>query len=108
MRKIPLGLLSGTVLGILDGLSAFFVPEAAGMMTTIMVGSTVKGLVGGLAAGLIARRSTSIAATAAWSAVVGVVLSVLAAIPSGAYVQIVIPGTIVGLLTGAITQKWGR
>lgn len=108
MKKIPLGLVSGTALGLLDGLSAFFVPSAADMMTTIMIGSTVKGLVGGLAAGLIARHSPSVWATTLWSGVVGAVLSALAAIPTGAYAHIMIPGTIVGVLTGAITHKWGR
>jgi hypothetical protein len=108
MKKIPLGLLSGTVLGLLDGLSAFFIPEAAAMMTEIIIGSTAKGLINGLIAGLIARNSTSVLNCTLLSGAAGVVLSVLSAIPSGAYVEIVVPGTIVGLLTGFITAKWGK
>ena len=108
MKKIYLGIVAGTVLGLLDGLSAFFVPEAAGMMTEIIIGSTVKGLIGGIIAGFIAKKSTSVLTTTLWSGLVGVVLSLLAAIPSGAYLQILVPGIIVGLLTGFITQKWGK
>ncbi|TND09617.1 MAG: hypothetical protein FD123_974 [Bacteroidetes bacterium] len=108
MKKIYLGLLAGTLLGLLDGLSAFLIPEAAGMMTEILIGSTVKGLIGGLAAGLIAKKSASVMMTVLWSGLAGIILSVLAAIPSGAYVEILVPGTIVGLLTGFITHKWGK
>lgn len=35
MSKILLGAIAGTVLGLLDGFSAFFIPEAADMMTEI-------------------------------------------------------------------------
>jgi len=108
MKKLPLGLLTGAALGLLDGLSAFFVPEAAGMMTEIIIGSVVKGLVGGLVAGLVANRSASVSGTTLWSGIAGIILSVLAAVPSGEYLHIVIPGTIVGLLTGFITHKWGK
>lgn len=108
MKKMYLGLIAGTILGLLDGLSAFFIPEAAAMMTAIIIGSTAKGLIGGIISGLIARKSNSIITTSLLSGLVGIVLSVLAAIPSGAYTEIIIPGTIVGLLTGFIVQKWGR
>jgi hypothetical protein len=108
MKKIPLGAISGTILGLIDGLSAFFIPEAASMMTEIIVSSTIKGLVNGLIAGVIAKRSASILMTTIWSGLAGIVLSILSAIPSGAYVEIIVPGTIVGLLSGFITAKWGK
>lgn len=108
MNKIPLGLLSGTVLGLLDGLSAFLIPEAAGMMTEIIIGSTVKGLVNGLIAGFIAKRSQSLLTVTFWSGLTGIVLSILAAIPSGAYVEIIVPGIFVGLISGFVVAKWGK
>jgi hypothetical protein len=108
MKKLPLGIMSGTLLGLFDGLSAFFIPEAAGMMTEIIIGSTVKGLINGLIAGLIAKRSGSIFNCTIISGLSGIVLSVLSAIPSGAYIEIVAPGTIVGLLSGFLTAKWGK
>lgn len=108
MNKILLGALAGTVLGLLDGLTAFFIPEAADMMTEIISGSTVKGLIGGIIIGFIAKKINSILNVTLLGGLVGIVLSVLAAIPSGAYDEIIIPGTIVGLLTGAIIAKWGK
>jgi hypothetical protein len=108
MKKIPLGLLSGSILGLLDGLSAFMVPEAAGMMTQIIIGSAGKGLINGLIAGAIARKAISILNVTLLSGLAGLILSVLSAIPSGAYLEIVAPGTIVGLVTGFITAKWGK
>lgn len=108
MKKIYLGIIAGTVLGFLDGLSAFFIPEAAPMMTEIIIGSTVKGLTGGLIIGLISKKTSRMWSTVAWSAMVGIVLSILAAIPSGAYVEILIPGVLVGVLTAVIVHRWGK
>jgi len=108
MKKLPLGSVAGTTLGLLDGLSAFFIPEAATMMTEIIIGSTIKGLVNGLIAGVIAKRFTTILMVTIWSGATGLVLSILSAIPSGAYVEIIVPGTIVGLLSGFITARWGK
>jgi hypothetical protein len=84
------------------------IPEAAGMMTEIIIGSTVKGLINGLIAGFIARKSDSVLTVTLLSGVTGMILSALTAIPSGAYAAIIVPGTIVGLLSGFITSKWGK
>ncbi len=108
MKKIYLGLISGTILGLLDGLSAFFIPEAAPMMTEIIIGSTIKGLIGGLIIGLISGKTTGMFGAVLCGATVGIVLSVLVAIPSGAYMEILIPGVLVGTITGVIVQRWGK
>lgn len=108
MNKIILGLLAGTLLGLLDGCSAFFIPEAADMMTEIIIGSTVKGLINGLIVGLIARKVSSIAMLGVYGALAGLILSFLAALPTGTYVEIIVPGVIVGFLSGLITGKWGK
>ncbi|MBS4041651.1 MAG: hypothetical protein KGZ81_13770 [Flavobacteriales bacterium] len=108
MKKVLLGAITGTILGLLDGLSAFFIPEATNMMTQIIIGSTAKGLIGGIIIGVFVKKITSILNVTLLGGLVGIVLSILAAIPSGAYVEILVPGTIVGLLTGAITAKWGK
>ena len=107
MNKLTLGAAAGAVLGLLDGLSAFLIPEAADMMTEIIIGSTVKGLITGLLAGIIAKKSRSMLNTILLSGLAGMVLSALAAIPYGNYAEIMIPGTVVGLLAGLITHKWG-
>jgi hypothetical protein len=48
MEKPMVGVLVGGGLGVLDGLSAWFSPEARTMMVAIVVGSTLKGLVTGI------------------------------------------------------------
>jgi hypothetical protein len=108
MKKIPLGLLMGAVCGLLDGLSAFLIPDAASMMTQIIIGSTVKGLINGLVAGVVAKRTMSVTTVTLLSGVTGIVLSVLSAIPSGAYVEIIVPGIFVGILSGFVTARWGK
>ena len=107
MKKVQLGLLSGFVLGLLDGLSAFFVPEAREMLGMIITSATTKGIITGLAIGLIARKVEGIPKNVLIGGGIGAVLSALAAIPSGSYVQIIAPGIIIGLLIGFIVSKWG-
>jgi hypothetical protein len=106
MNKPMLGLTAGTILGALDGLSAWFSPEARPMMLAIVTGSTIKGMVTGLLAGFIARRWNSLPVGVLAGLVIGFALSSLAAIGQGGhYLEIVLPGMIVGALTGFVTQR---
>ena len=50
MNPTKVGILTGGVLGVLDGLSAWFYPEARPMIAAIVVGSTIKGILTGIAA----------------------------------------------------------
>jgi hypothetical protein len=107
MSKPVLGLTVGAILGFLDGASAWFSPEARPLMVTIVVGSTLKGLATGLIAGLVARWRRSMALGIAAGLIVGFVLSSLAAIgQDGHYLEIVLPGMLVGALTGFVTQRY--
>jgi hypothetical protein len=107
MSKPVLGLAVGAVLGFLDGASAWFSPEARPLMLTIVVGSTLKGLATGLVAGLVARWRRSLALGITAGLVAGFVLSSIAAIgQDGHYVEIVLPGMLVGALTGFVTQRY--
>jgi hypothetical protein len=113
MSKPVVGLLLGAVLGLLDGLSALFYPEAAPMIAQIIVGSTVKGLITGLAMGFFARKLRSVPAGALLGLALGLGLSFLAAQapnPDGKhhYFEIMLPGAILGLLVGFATQRFGR
>ena len=109
MSKPVLGLTVGAVLGFLDGASAWFSPEARPLMLTIVVGSTLKGLATGLIAGLVARWRRSTALGIGTGLVAGFVLSSLAAIgQNGHYLEIVLPGMLVGALTGFVTQRYPR
>ena len=107
MSKPVLGLTVGAILGFLDGASAWFSPEARPLMATIVVGSTLKGLATGLIAGLVARWRRSMALGIGAGVLAAFVLSSLAAIgQDGHYLEIVLPGMLVGALTGFVTQRY--
>jgi hypothetical protein len=113
VSKTVLGLLLGTALGLLDGLSALLHPGTAGMIVPIVIGSTVKGLVTGVVMGLLARKLHSTWAGVLGGLAVGLVLSYLAALapdPEGRhhYLEIMLPGAILGGIVGFATQRFGR
>jgi hypothetical protein len=109
MSKPILGIVMGAVLGTLDGLSAWFFPDARPMMMTIIVGSMVKGVITGLLAGLIARSWQSDAVGVVSGVLIGGVLSTLAAIgQAGHYMEIILPGMLLGALVGFVTQRYPR
>jgi hypothetical protein len=107
MSKTAFGMLVGGVLGLMDGLSAWFYPEARTMMAQIIIGSTVKGIVTGGIAGWIARRLRSIAAGVGVGVTAGFALSTLAAQGQPDHFwAIVLPGMLVGAITGFATQRY--
>ena len=107
MTKPVVGILAGGVLGVIDGLSAWFYPEARLMMVPIIVGSTLKGLLTGLSAGLVAKWKQSLMLGVAAGAGVGFVLSSIVAVGQPAnYWEIVMPGMLVGVISGIICQRW--
>jgi uncharacterized membrane protein YeaQ/YmgE (transglycosylase-associated protein family) len=112
MNKIVVGLLSGLILGAMDGATAWFTPEARSMMTGIMVGSSIKGMIVGLLSGWFARKVQS----TRWGIVVGSALGLLFAFLVAAmnaaqgksyYLQIMLPGFVVGAIIGFLTQRLG-
>lgn len=114
MNKPVLGMALGALLGIFDGLSALVsAPETAPLIVGIVIGSTFKGLLVGLIAGWFATRVNSVPAGMA----VGLVLSaffafLVAAMPNAEgghyYWQIMLPGSVLGLIVGYATQRYGR
>lgn len=115
MNKIVLGLVLGTVLGALDGLSALLSgsEEVKAQIVGIVIGSTFKGLIAGLLIGWFARRVNSLPKGLLFGFAVGLVLAgIIAAMPAEDgkhyYLEIMIPGSIVGLIVGFATQKYGR
>ena len=107
MSKPAMGLIVGAVLRFLDGASAWFSPEARPLMIMVVVGSTLKGLGTGLVAGLVARWRRSMTLGIGAGLVAGFVLSSLAAIgQDGHYLEIVLPGMLVGALTGFVIQRY--
>src|SRR5580704_10228428 len=108
MNKILLGLLLGTVLGAVDGLSAWFTPAVRTQLVGIVVGSTIKGLIAGVAIGFFARKVHSLALGILFGLAVGFVLAfIVAQMQHGYYLEIILPGSIVGMIVGFATQRFG-
>jgi hypothetical protein len=105
-------MILGGILGVFDGLSALVsAPETAPANTGIVIGSTVKGILAGLAIGFIARKSSSMAVVVLSGLVIGaalaglvVFMNVQAGQPPYA-LEIILPGSIVGLIVGYATMK---
>jgi hypothetical protein len=114
MNKPVLGLLLGGFLGVFDGLSALLsAPETAPGIIGIVIGSTFKGVLVGALAGWFARRVHSVKKGMLFGALCGAFFAFLVAVmpqPSGVhyYWQIVLPGTVLGLIVGYATQRYGQ
>ena len=114
MNKPVLGLLLGGVLGIFDGLSALIsAPEVAPDIVGIVIGSTVKGIAAGALIGYIATRVQSQQALLIAGLAVGAFFAFLIAAipqPDGTHYwwQIMLPGSVLGLIVGYATQRYGK
>jgi hypothetical protein len=108
MNKILLGVILGAVLGAFDGLTAWFTPEVRSELAGIVVGSTIKGILAGAAIGFFAKKTQSLALGILFGLAVGAFLAFLVAyMQGGYYFQIILPGSIVGIIVGYATQKYG-
>ena len=112
MKQVVAGLLLGLGLGAIDGATAWFYPEAHSMMGRIMLRSSVKGMVIGLLCGWFARKVHS----TTWGILVGSALGLLFAFlvaiadtvnGQHPYLQIMLPGFVVGAIVGFLTQRIG-
>ncbi|MEO7359826.1 MAG: hypothetical protein ABI120_05820 [Gemmatimonadaceae bacterium] len=114
MNKILLGVILGGILGAVDGTSALIsAPEVRPEIMTIVLGSTFKGLVAGAVIGWFARRKHNLP----MGIVFGLVIGALCALPFALgtdpttgkvyFWEILIPGSLVGLIVGYATQRYG-
>ncbi|HYZ85432.1 MAG TPA: hypothetical protein VE621_13565 [Bryobacteraceae bacterium] len=112
MNKPLFGLVLGGILGIFDGLTAWFTPEVRNELLGIVIGSTFKGLLAGVLIGWFAKKVNSLSAGILFGTGVGLFLAYLVAAmpqPSGKhyYFEIMLPGSILGAVVGYATQKFG-
>ncbi len=113
MSKPVLGLILGGILGIFDGLTALFsAPAVAPQIVGIVIGSTFKGLVVGALAGWFARKVHSVPAGILFGLAAGAFFAFLVAAmpqPTGEhyYLEIILPGSVLGLIVGYATQRYG-
>jgi len=113
MNKIMLGLLVGGILGIFDGLSAWFTPAVRAQLLGIVIGSTVKGLIAGVLIGYFAKKVNSLPLGLLFGLSIGLLLAyAVAAMPDPTgkhyYFEIMLPGGIVGMIVGYATQRFGQ
>ena len=114
MNKPVLGLALGGVLGALDGLTALFSggPEVKAEIVGIVIGSTFKGLVAGVLTGWFARKVNSLTLGMLFGLSVAALFAFLVAWNQAAhgepyYLAIMLPGSLVGLIVGYTTQRYG-
>jgi hypothetical protein len=112
MNKIVVGLVFGAILGVVDGATAWFTPEARAGIVGILIGSSIKGMIVGVFSGWFARKVHS----TLWGIVFGASLGLLLAYgiaalpqPNGHhyYLEIMLPGFVVGAIIGFLTQRIG-
>lgn len=108
MNKVMLGLVLGGILGIFDGLTAWFTPAARAGLFGIVIGSTMKGLLAGVLIGYFARKVNSLPLGVLFGLGVGLLFAfIIAHLQGKYYFEIMLPGGLVGLIVGYATQKYG-
>ena len=109
MSKPLIGIVVGAILGAIDGLTAWFTPAVREHLGRIVIGSTLKGIIAGVAIGFFAKKFHSLPLGILFGLIVGAILAWLVAFMQGGYYfEIILPGTLVGLIVGFATQKYGR
>ena len=113
MNKPVFGLALGGILGIFDGLSALVTsPEVSSQIVGIVIGSTFKGVIAGVVIGWFAKKVNSLPLGVLVGLLVGAALALpIAVMNSNAlhhnyYWQIMLPGSMVGLIVGYATQRY--
>ena len=112
MNKPLLGLLLGAVLGGIDGSFAPVWepddPVVRDGIVGIIIGSTFKGLVAGLTTGFFARKVNKLWPTLIFGGAIACLFAyAVAAMQDQYYLDIMLPGTIIGVFVGFVAQKYG-
>lgn len=111
MTKPLYGLILGGILGVFDGLTAYFTPAVRDQLLSIVLGSTFKGLIAGLSIGYFSKKVDNLGLGIIFGLGVGLLLAfAVAAFPDASgkhyYFEIMLPGAIVGAIVGYATQKY--
>ena len=110
MSKPLIGIIVGAVLGAFDGLTAYFTPAVRDQLASIVISSTFKGIIAGIAIGFFAKKFHSLPLGLLFGLAIGALLAYLTArfAVGGYYFEIMLPGSLVGLIVGFATQKNGQ
>jgi len=110
LSKPILGLILGGSLGLADGLSGFLEPSLAPVMTSVITFSMLKGLIAGVLIGMFSQRVRSMP----WGLLAGLLIASLLSFAvilragMALFWDILLPGMLLGLIVGFVTQKFGR
>ena len=108
MKRPLFATLLGGFLGIFDGLTSLFTPEVRSQIVGIVIGSTVKGLLTGIIIGFFATKVRSLALGTLFGLVVGAFFAYLILLMNpGHALNIMLPGSLVGVIVGYAAQKHG-
>src|SRR5215831_19190223 len=109
MNNISYGLILGGVRIVLNNITAYFTPAVRSVLLQIVVGSTFKGIIAGVLIGWFARKVESLSLGIVFGLAVGLLLAFAVAAmqpgPDHYYLQIMLPGGMVGLIVGYATQR---
>ena len=106
MSKPVFAMLLGGVLGVFDGLTALFYPDVQDPIAMIVVGSTLKGVIAGLIVGLVAQRTDWLGVGILVGLAAGAGLAYLVTIGGPYFWEIILPGSVVGVIVGFATFKY--
>ena len=108
-NKIGIGLVFGAVLGALDGATAWFTPAARAAIGGIVIGAAFKSMVVGGLCGWFARSRRSAVQGVVLGAGLGLLFAyaIAAMQPQHYYLELMLPGGLVGLILGYLTQTMG-
>jgi len=108
VKKPLFATLLGGFLGVFDGLNALFTPEVRSQIVGIVIGSTVKGVLTGIIIGFFATKVRSLALGTLFGLVVGAFFAYLIVLMNpGHALNIMLPGSLVGVIVGYAAQKHG-
>ena len=113
MKKVLLAVILGGALGLMDGMSAWFTPDARVKLAEIVLWSAMKDVIAGFLIGVFAVFVRTKMAIALWGLTVGMGLAFLVAMAPDPetgrhyYLAIMLPGSLVGLLVGYATARYG-
>ena len=106
MKKLAFATILGGILGIFDGMTAWFTPEVRKDIFMIIIGSTVKGIVTGVLIGIFAQKIRSLLWGTIFGLAVGAFFAYLILLGTpGHALNIMLPGSLVGLIVGYAAQK---
>ncbi len=111
-NKPVVGIVLGAILGVFDGSTAMLYPDSRPLIVGILIGSTFKGLITGLIAGFFARKFQSIPLGILVGLLAGMAVTYPIAIEpvngNSYFLEIMIPGSILGAVVGFATQRFGK